>query len=115
MCRKLFVLSLILVLLFVISTPAQAISYGEFDGTAHPFVGSIVIRIPGEGTFQICSGTLISDKVFLTASHCMVPLDDYVVENPGSVIGVVFDPTITEVSHIYTGIWHTNPNYNYYA
>jgi len=115
MFRKIFVLSIILVLLFAISTPAQAISYGEFDGTAHPFVGSIVLRIPDRGTFQICSGTLISDNVFLTASHCTAPLDGYVVRYPGSVIGVVFDPTISESSKIYTGVWHTNPNYNFYA
>ena len=112
MFRKLFVLSLIMVFLFATSTPAQAISYGEFDGTAHPFVGSIVIRIKDRGTFQLCSGTMISDKVFLTASHCTVPLDGYVVKYPGSVIGVVFDPTISESSLIYTGVWHTNPNYN---
>jgi secreted trypsin-like serine protease len=115
MFRKLFVLGIILVLAFVSSSPAQAISYGEFDGTAHPFVGSIVIRIPDEGTFQICSGTLISDNVFLTASHCTVPLDVYVVRYPGSTIGVVFEPTISDGSLIYEGVWHTNPNYNYYA
>ena len=115
MFRKLFVLSLIMVFLFATFTPAQAISYGEFDGTSHPFVGSIVIRIPDEGTYQLCSGTLVSANVFLTASHCTVPLDGYLVEFPGSVIGVVFDPTITEVSHIYTGVWHTSPNYNHYA
>lgn len=111
MYRKLFVLSLILVMLFATSTPAQAISYGEFDGNDHPNVGSIVIRIPNRGTFQICSGTLISEDVFLTASHCTAPLDSYQVRFPGSVIGVIFDPTITESSTIYTGVWHTNPNY----
>lgn len=111
MARRLFVISIILALVLVGVTPAKAISYGEPDGNGHPNVGSIVIKIPGEGIFQMCSGTLISPTVYLTASHCTVGLDDLQARYPGSIIGVVFEPSITESSLIYTGTWHTNPAY----
>jgi len=38
--------------LLAICAPATAITFGEFDGTAHPFVGSMVVSIPDEGVFQ---------------------------------------------------------------
>jgi secreted trypsin-like serine protease len=74
-------------------------------------VGSMVVRIPGEGLFQFCSGTLIAANVFLTASHCTAPLDSILAENPGSEVLVTFDSTITEGGTFYTGAWHTNPAY----
>lgn len=111
MARKFFTIGITLILLLVFVTPAGAISYGESDNGDHPEVGAIVIRIPGEGTFEICSGTLISDTVFLTASHCIPPLDYYDEIYPGSTIGVVFDQTIADDSYIYTGVWHINPAY----
>jgi hypothetical protein len=46
-----------------------AITYGTPDGNAHPNVGLLVARI-GTGFFAICSGTLVSPTVFLTAGHC---------------------------------------------
>ena len=38
--------------LLAICAPAHAITFGQPDGTAHPFVGSMVVSIPGEGVFQ---------------------------------------------------------------
>lgn len=111
MLRRIFILSIILALLLLTFTPTQAISYGEFDGTKHPYVGSIVVRM-GEDYNQWCSGTLVSEHVFLTASHCTAPLDDFVKANPGAEVLVTFDPTISGSGTFYTGVWHTNPNYN---
>lgn len=110
MFRKLFVLSLVLLLLFVSFTPAQAISYGTPDGNDHPNVGSMVVRV-GSDYNQRCSGTLIDDNVFLTASHCTATLDSYLANHPGSQLLVTFDPVITSSSQYYTGVWHTNPAY----
>lgn len=110
MVRKLFILCLTFGLIFVYTIPAQAISYGEFDGTDHPNVGSMVVRV-GDIYYQWCSGTLISPTVFLTASHCTAPLDRFLQANPGAELLVTFDPTISESSIYYTGIWHTNPVY----
>src|SRR5262245_6197682 len=111
-CHKRMIALLTVFILLLISTlPALAIVYGEPDGNAHPFVGSIVVRIPGEGLFQFCSGTLIAANVFLTASHCTAPLDSILAENPGSEVLVTFDSIITEGGTFYTGTWHTNPAY----
>ncbi len=110
MYRKLFVVGLLLVMLFVLVIPAQAISYGTFDGTGDPEVGSMVVQV-GDNYYQWCSGTLISEKVFLTASHCTAPVAAYLAENPGSRMLVTFDPTISSSSTYYTGTMYTNPAY----
>ncbi len=55
---------------------AQAIINGQPDTgpKAHPYVGALV-TVPPSGKFKgqrvpVCSGTLISARVFLTAGHC---------------------------------------------
>jgi hypothetical protein len=55
---------------------ARAIINGEPDRgpNAHPYVGALV-SVPPSGEFKgqripLCSGTLISPRVFLTAGHC---------------------------------------------
>lgn len=107
--RSLIVVTMAIVLLLVFTVPASAIVYGVPDGNAHPFVGSMVARIPGEGVFQWCSGTLIAADVFLTASHCTAPVDEFLAENPEAEVLVTFDPVITEDSTFYTGTPVTNP------
>jgi len=111
MSRKIFAVTISLILLLALVTPALAITNGEPDGNAHTEVGSIVLIIPGRGIFQICSGTLISENVFLTASHCTAPLDSFLTSYPGSQVVVTFDPTISASGTFYSGVWHTNPAY----
>ena len=113
--RRLAVIIAVLGLLFVMVVPALAITYGEPDGNDHPFVGSIVVDVPDEGLFQWCSGTLIAERVFLTASHCTAPLDSVVESIPGAQVLVTFDPTISESGTFFTGTWVTNPNYNAFS
>jgi hypothetical protein len=110
MVRKLFILSTILILALATFSPALAISYGEPDGTAHPYVGSMVAKV-GDNYYQWCSGTLIAPTVFLTASHCTAPVDSFLAANPGSKMLVTFDPTISAISTYYEGEWKTNPAY----
>lgn len=101
-------------LLMAAATPAAAITFGVPDGTSHPFVGSMVVNIPGEGVFQWCSGTLIAPQVFLTASHCTQPVDTFLADNPGAVFSVTFDPVIDTTGltgTFYTGTPYTNPLY----
>lgn len=118
MSRKLLASLIVLALLLIMVTPVLAITFGEPDGNGHPFVGSMVLRIPPEepgdelGLFQICSGTLIADNVFLTASHCTAFLDGLLQEIPEAEVLVTFDPTISEGGTFFTGQWFTNPNYN---
>src|SRR5215217_9662814 len=73
---------------------AQAIINGEPDrgSNAHPYVGALV-SVPPSGEFKgqripICSGTLISPKVFLTAGHCT----DFLIRKDLPTY-VSFDPT----------------------
>ncbi|MBW7884300.1 MAG: trypsin-like serine protease [Caldilineaceae bacterium] len=110
--HRLVIFAAALVLLLATAAPATAITYGEPDGDGHPFVGSIVASLPGLGVFQWCSGTLIAEKVFLTASHCTAPIDGFLAANPGAQILVTFDPSISAGGTFYTGTWFTNPNYN---
>jgi hypothetical protein len=98
-------------LLLAMFAPAFAITYGEPDGNAHTNVGSMVAVIPDLGVFQWCSGTLIDENVFLTASHCTAPVDDFLADFPGAQMLVTFDPVISENSTYYSGTWYTNPNY----
>ena len=109
--RRLLTVAFVLSLMLVLAVPASAIVFGEPDGNDHPSVGSIVWIVPGEGLFQICSGTLISENVYLTASHCTAILDSLLADIPGSSMAVTFDPTISENSTFYTGTWHTHPNW----
>jgi secreted trypsin-like serine protease len=108
--RRLMTIVTVTVLMLVLVLPAFAISYGVPDGNAHPFVGSMVLRWDGD-LYQICSGTLISSDVYLTASHCTAWLDGFLAENPGAELLVTFDPVISDNSTFYTGQWYTNPEY----
>src|SRR4030095_11066471 len=47
-----------------------AITDGELDGTRHPYVGLMVAQDADLKPLWRCSGTLISETVFLTAGHC---------------------------------------------
>ena len=50
--------------------PAAAITYGEPDGNAHPYVGLVVFYDSSGTPTHRCIGTLLSSTVFLTAGHC---------------------------------------------
>lgn len=101
-------------LLAATSAPAFAITFGTADGNGHPEVGSIVVKVPNEGVFQWCSGTLIAPQVFLTASHCTAPIAQYLADHPDWQFLVTFDPIIDTTGitgTFYTGTPHTNPLY----
>lgn len=58
-----------------LAAPANAIRFGEPDGTEHPFVGLMLAGDINDETGEFeplgrCSGTLVSPTVFLTAGHC---------------------------------------------
>jgi secreted trypsin-like serine protease len=109
--RRLLTITAVVALLLVFTLPALAITYGQPDGNAHPFVGSMVLRLADGSLFQWCSGTLIAADVFLTASHCTAPVAATLAANPGSQMLVTFDPTISASATYYTGTPVTNPNF----
>jgi hypothetical protein len=48
--------------------PSFAITFGQPDGNAHPYVGTILFQRP-DGYYS-CTGTMLSPTVMLTAGHC---------------------------------------------
>ncbi|MBK5288891.1 MAG: trypsin-like serine protease [Acidimicrobiia bacterium] len=85
---------------------AGAIVYGGPDGDAHPNVGSLVFSLP-DVTLQVCSGTLIAPRVFLTAAHCLYGLESV-------PFTVTFDHTISASSRMYAGHGIVHPLYTDY-
>ena len=84
---------------------ALAITYGEPDGNGHPEVGALLAQHAfSDGTWEECTGTLISPTVFLTAEHC----DEGV-----SRVAVTFDSMYdSKTGKTYWGTWHGDPAYN---
>ena len=82
-----------------------AITNGAPDGNGHPEVGALLAQQAySDGTWEECTGTLISPTVFLTAAHC----DEGV-----SRVAVTFDSTYTAPKGTtYWGTWHADPAYN---
>lgn len=80
----------------LLAAPARvrAITYGFVDTTnAYPNVGAFIVQSPSGGSFPLCSGTLITPNVFLTASHCTASYTS-VLEPHGYTAYVSFDSPI---------------------
>jgi secreted trypsin-like serine protease len=105
---------------FLLTPKASAITYGFIDSSnTFSNTGAFLVKSPTDGQlFPICSGTMITGKVFLTASHCT---DFYTrdLAPEGYVAYVSLDQSIPfgpltsnqtqllSVAHVVT-----NPNYN---
>jgi hypothetical protein len=68
--KRVWILVVLVLVLAVGTLPSAAITGGELDGDGHPNVGLMIADIDGEPQWR-CSGTLIAQRVFLTAGHCV--------------------------------------------
>jgi hypothetical protein len=94
--------------LLLASGVAQAIINGEPDTgpNAHPYVGAYVAKVKGK-LRPVCSGTLISARVFLTAGHCT---DLLIKENLPTYVS--FDPTYKPgASEVISATPYTHPKF----
>jgi secreted trypsin-like serine protease len=107
MTRKATILVVVVATTLAVVGAARAIVFGQLDTTnRYPHVGALIVEFEGEKGI-LCSGTLISSTVFLTASHCTAFLPSIGVD-PDEV-WVTFDPTFDASSPLIGGTYHTNP------
>jgi len=115
MKRKLFIIASVLAVALMLVTPALAITFGEPDGNRHPYVGTMVPKLPIPYIPTICTGTLISPTVFLTAAHCIVGMKGMFGLDPTDVY-VTFDSEVTGTPVTYNvASASIDPNYNHTA
>lgn len=89
------------------------ITSGWADGDRHPFVGALVAEWRSAGQKDLlCSGTLISPTVFLTAAHCTAFLESRGIGEVWVTFVSKYDGS-TPRSALYPGTMHTNPNYTF--
>ena len=71
-CFFALILSLVVGSLLLVSPKTSAITFGFVDSNnVFKNTGAFIVKSPTTGQiFPICSGTLITPNVFLTASHC---------------------------------------------
>jgi hypothetical protein len=109
--RRAGLLLTVLVLVLATISPAGAITDGELDGDGHPQVALMVATDALGNPLWRCSGTFLSETVYLTAGHCTeapaaraeIWLDSDVESGiPGNGY-----PFVGEVS----GVTHTHPEY----
>jgi hypothetical protein len=91
----------------VLAMPAGAITFGTVDtGNRFPHVGAVIAEYNEPGTQEVlCSGTLISPTVFLTAGHCTAFLESIGIQD----VWVTFDPSFDAASPLIHGTYHTHP------
>lgn len=91
---------------------AFRVTYGDLDGSGHPYVGLMVAQDASGRPIWRCSGTLVSSTVFLTAGHC--------TESPAAHVEIWFDADVESGipgnGYPFTGdadgTPHTHPQYN---
>jgi secreted trypsin-like serine protease len=111
--KKLILLVIVACSLLAVPS-ATAITYGEPDGNTHANVGALIADWDPDnpGVEPLCSGTLISPTVFLTAAHCTVFLGAIGVTNVWVSFDVDVDP-LTNQTTLYPGTYVSHPQYGH--
>lgn len=94
-------------ILLLAAAPARAITFGEPDGDRHPNVGLLLGDFQGDGTpVPICSGTLVSPTVVLTAGHCTSVFTDLGVTRIWITFDSAFDPATSPLVPVASVVTH---------
>jgi V8-like Glu-specific endopeptidase len=103
--KKLLAAAAVLAAAIATTGAALAITNGGPDGNAHPYVGALLApHAFSDGTWEECTGTLVSPTVFLTAAHCDEGVDR---------VAVTFDSQYNaSTGKTYWGTWHADPQYD---
>jgi trypsin len=118
-CLSVLVLTLIVGSL-ITSRRVTAITYGFVDSNnTYSNTGAFIVKSPTTGQiFPICSGTMITPDVFLTASHCTIYYEQELAPR-GFTVYVSLDGSIpfgdltsTKTKLLSVSSVVTNPNYN---
>lgn len=99
-------IALVVLLAGLPAAPARAITFGTLDGDAHPWVGALVLEVEPGVKDWVCSGTLVSPRVFVTAAHCLswAPI-------PAHDAWVTFAPAFSTGATLYRGTYTIDPLY----
>jgi secreted trypsin-like serine protease len=93
------------------ATPAKAIVFGDevIDASSsYPWVASVWYASPSDDYYQhICTGSLITPEVVLTAAHCLSSSGTYLVQMGSDTLDGSNDSTFYEID----AVWK-NPRYS---
>jgi V8-like Glu-specific endopeptidase len=112
MRKAVLAVTLVLALTLSLAPSALAVTDGELDGNGHPYVGLMVAQNAAGAPLWRCSGTLLSDTIFLTAGHC--------TDAPAAHVEIWFDADVESgipgngypFNGDVGGTPHTHPQYN---
>lgn len=109
--RRLVVLTAVLAMMLVTVVSAHAITFGEPDGNTHRNVGALIAEWDPEspGLELLCSGSLISSRVFLTAAHCTAFLESEGIEDVFVSFAQDNDPV--DPATLHAGTMFTHPEF----
>jgi hypothetical protein len=113
--RAIVTLAGAVLLVALASAPAGAITYGEPDSpNPHANVGALIADWDDEnpGVEQLCTGTLISSRYFLTASHCTAFLESLGVTEAWVSFDADVEP-VTSSTTLLSGTWVTHPEFGH--
>jgi len=114
------VLALIGAALIFPSHRSKAITYGSIDSNnTYSNVGAFIVKEPTTGQiFPICSGTMITSNVFLTASHCTIYFTQELAPRGFTAYAsldasIPFGSLTSNTTKLFPAAYVvTNPNYN---